>query len=250
MAQSAKKNLATTANHQAGNKSPKPQTSQYENINTNKMTLLDTLKSMTNTCNKRMQDVNDCRDSHRDMLEAGQAYPANCKLERMDRMATRAKQYWQRMKDMWQNNDAVRCPKGDLDEIAVNVTNLGDMVDQFVKASKQYSKFYRQTGKRKRNERTRIVDNDKHKERQQGPTDEEDEYRSILYFDAVSLKNRGQAQTEDEEKNEESTSINHAKKAQAINSELQRERDTTSWSKRTAQSGTFRQKSGTYKHEQ
>ena len=184
MAQSAKKNLATTAVHQARTES-ESQTSQHGHI-TNKMTLLDTLKSMTHTCNKRMQDVNDCRDSHRDMLKAGQAYPANCELDRMDRMAARTKQYWQRMKDMWQSSDADRCPKEDLNEIATNVTNLGNMVDQLVKASTQYSKFYRTADGGKTNERSRIIDDDEYKKRQHGPKDEEDKYKSILYFDEVS----------------------------------------------------------------
>ena len=90
------------------------------------MNLLETLKSMTNICNRRMQDVTDCRDSHRTMLTAEHAYPEDCELERMDRMAVSAKQYWQRMKDMWQHNDNVsKCPKEDLEEIPVNVTNLG-----------------------------------------------------------------------------------------------------------------------------
>ena len=159
MAQSAKRNLETTAVHQASTRSIS-QSSQHGHI-TNKMTLLDTLKSMTHTCNKRMQDVNDCRDSHQDMLKAGRAYPANCELDRMDRMAARAKQYWQRMRYVWQSSDTDGCPKGDLDEIAMNVTNLGDMANQLVKASTQYSKFHRTADKGKTNERSRTIANNR-----------------------------------------------------------------------------------------
>ena len=98
---------------------------------------------------------------------------------------------------MWQHHDAVStCPKEDLEEIAVNVTNLGDMVDQLVMASQQYARFFRQTGQRIEDERTRIVDDDENKEWQQGPEEEQDEYRNILHVDAVSQKNRGQAQDE------------------------------------------------------
>ena len=128
MAQSANKNLAKAENqHHTGTNNPSTYTTQYDNSNTDEMSLLDTLKSMTHTCNKRMQDVNDCRDSHRDMLEAGHEYPANCELERMERMAKRAKQYWQRMKNMCKHHEDVIGPERNLDEIAINVKNLGDL---------------------------------------------------------------------------------------------------------------------------
>ena len=102
MAQSAETNLKATA-------TVKSKMSQLDKPHcgraANKIGLLDTLKAMTHTCNKRMQDVNDCRASHQDMLETGHEYPAGCELDRMDRMVARLQKYWQKMKYMWQNNN-------------------------------------------------------------------------------------------------------------------------------------------------
>ena len=94
-----------------------------------------------------MQDVNDCRAFHMELLETGHEYPAACELDRMDRMAARLQKYWQKMKYMWQNNNNDECPQEHLDEIATNVTNLGDMVSQLVEAATQYSDFHRTTSK-------------------------------------------------------------------------------------------------------
>ena len=73
MAQLAKTNLKATATV----KSEMSQTDELHcGLATEKMGLLDTLKSMTHTCNKRMQDVNDCRAFHMELLETGHDYPA------------------------------------------------------------------------------------------------------------------------------------------------------------------------------
>ena len=172
MAKSAVKNLAAAATHDH------TRTTQYQQINgeTISMSLLDTLKSMTNTCNKRMQDINDCRDAHQTMLETGHAYPAYCELDRMDCMAVRVRQYWQRMRDMWIHHNTGKCPKKDLDEIAINVTNLGNMVDQLVRGSQDYSKFYQETGHKRGDKQTQVTDDSERHKRQGGPTNTVDEY--------------------------------------------------------------------------
>ena len=139
------------------------------------MNLLETLKSMTETCNKRMQDINDCREAHQTMLETRQAYPAYCKLERMDRMTVRVKRYWQRMKDMWLNHEGKR-PEKDLAEIAGNVTNLGDMVDQLVRSSQDYSKFYRGTSHKWGHHQTGVTSDGGGHDRKGGPTNIETYY--------------------------------------------------------------------------
>ena len=85
MAQLAETNLKATA-------ITKPEIAPPEELHhrtTKKMGLLDTLKSMTHTCNKRIDDVNDCGAFHTELLETGYDYPAVCELERMDRMAAR-----------------------------------------------------------------------------------------------------------------------------------------------------------------
>ena len=222
MAQSANKNLAKAENqHHTGTNNPRTYTTQYDNSNTNEMNLLDTLKSMTHACNKRMQDVNDCRDSHRDMLEAGHEYPANCELERMERMAKRAKQYWQRMKNMCKHHEDVIGPERNLDEIAINVKNLGELVDQLVRASTHYSNNYKKTGERKDQRRTQ---GDKHGKRQQTTANgEEDEYRDILYFDTISLRNGRREQTK-RESNEENASAGRKKKREESTSDDHKKR--------------------------
>lgn len=228
MAQLAQKNFTTIEDHHQDNAEfTRAPTTQYRNSETNTMNLLDTLKYMMNICNKRMQDVTDCRDSHRTKLAAGHAYPADCELERMDRMAVRAKQYWQRIKEVWKHHDAAsKCPRENLEEIAVNVTNLGDMVDKLVKASQQYASFYRQTGQRKGDEQTRNVENDENNKQKQDPAEQEDEYRDILYVDAVSLKNRGQVQMAREAKNEENSLMDHTETVQAVDNTPRKERAT------------------------
>ena len=161
MAQSAKTNLKATAT-------------------TKKMGLLDTLKSMTNTCNKRIQDVNDCGTFHTELLETGDDYPAVCELERMDRMAARLQAYYLKMRHVWQNNNDDECPLEHLDEIAMNMTNLGVMVKQLVEEAYQYTDFHRHA-KQKGSKGSKTVD-----ERQRDQTSEEDEYENTMYFDAIS----------------------------------------------------------------
>ena len=112
-----------------------------------------------------MQDLTDCRDSHREMLSAGHEYPANCELDRMDRMAVRVEKYWQRMKQMWQSSDNDECPQEHLDEIAINVTNLGEMVKGLVEKATQYSEFYRMTNKTKELTEQSRGDNDRGRKR-------------------------------------------------------------------------------------
>ena len=145
------------------------------------MGLLDTLKSMTNTCNKRIEDVNDCGTFHTELLEAGDDYPAVCELERMDRMAARLQAYYLKMRHVWQNNNDDECPLEHLDEIATNMTNLGDMVKQLVEEAYQYTDFHRHA-KQKGSKGGKTVD-----ERQRDQTSEEDEYENTMYFDAISV---------------------------------------------------------------
>ncbi len=183
MAQLAKTNLKATA-------TVKSEMSQADELHyglaTEKMGLLDTLKSMTHTCNKRMQDVNDCGAFHTELLETGYDYPAACELERMDRMAARLQEYYLKMRHMWQNNNDDECPLEHLDEIATNVTNLGDMVRQLVKAAYQYKDFHRAAEEEESRGRTTVD------EQQKDRTSEEDEYKSTMY--AISMENRKRAE--------------------------------------------------------
>ena len=68
------------------------------------------------------------------------------------------------------------------------------MVDQLVRASQDYSEFYQGTGHRWGDKQTQVTNVGKQHERQGGPADIVDEYRDILYFDAVSLMNGRQAE--------------------------------------------------------
>ena len=205
MAQLAKTNPKATA-------TVKSEMSQTDELHcgraTEKMGLLDTLKSMNHTCNKRMQDVNDCRAFHMELLETGHDYPAACELERMDRMAARLQKYWLKMRHMWQNNDDDECPLEHLNEIATNVTNLGDMVRQLVKAAYQYTDFHRAAEEEESEGRTRPpVD-----ERQTDHMSGEDEYESTMYFDAISMENKKRA----EERGDELASEKHVDIPQEI----------------------------------
>ena len=118
-----------------------PTESADETNQFNIMTLLETFKYDT-YLQQAMQDVTDCRDSRQTMLTAGYAYPVECELDRMDCIAVRVKQYWQRMKDMWHQQYAMdEGPTAALVEIA---ENLGTMVEDLVYASHRYATFYRQ----------------------------------------------------------------------------------------------------------
>ena len=172
MAQSAKTNLRATAT-------------------TTKMGLLDTLKSMTNTCNKRIDDVNDCGTFHTELLEAGDDYPAACELERMDRMVARLQAYYLKMRHVWQNDNDDECPLEHLDEIAKNMTNLGVMVKQLAEEAYQYTDFHRHA-KQKESMGGKTVD-----ERQRDQTSEENEYENTMYFDAITV-DRKRAEERDE----------------------------------------------------
>jgi len=86
-----------------------------------------------------------------------------------------------------------KCPLEHLDEIATNMTNLGDMVRQLVEEAYQYTDFHR-LAKQKGSRGSKTVD-----ERQKDRTSEEDEYKSTMYFDAISVENRKRAEERGEE---------------------------------------------------
>ena len=99
--------------------------------------------------------------------------------------------YWLKMRHMWQNNDDDECPLEHLNEIATNVTNLGDMVRQLVKAAYQYTDFHRAAEEEESEGRTRALGDDG---RQKNHMSDEDEYKSTMYFDAISMENRKRAE--------------------------------------------------------
>ncbi len=113
---------------------------------------------------------------------------------------------------MWQNKDDDECPQEHLNEIATNVTNLGDMVRKLVRAAYKYTKIHRTTEEEESEGRTRAYGGARDGRRRKSQASDEDEYKSTMYFGAISMENERRA----EERSNGLASENHVGRPQEI----------------------------------